>query len=225
MTGLDEPTFYNEEEPQPAPGAKESHAMFRIVQTLAAATTIALAGYATAAEPIENYELVEPLPAPDAPAAATSVYPAADVERGRYLVDLLGCGSCHTDGALIGAPNSARLLAGSRVGIATSDPLEKSNPGVVYPSNLTPDKKTGLGDWTLDQIVTMLQSGTNRHGVQALPVMPWMTYSRMHAEDAQAIAMYLKSIPPVEHKVPANVRPGQRATAPYIHFGVYRSKL
>jgi len=199
--------------------------MFRIIPTLAAATLVVLSGCAIAADSIENYELVEPLPAPDAPAATASDYPAADIDHGRYLVELLGCGSCHTDGALIGAPNSTRLLAGSRVGIATSNPLEKSNPGVVYPSNLTPDQKTGLGDWTLEQIVNMLQSGTNNHGRQALPVMPWMTYSKLNPDDAKDIAMYLKSIPPVEHRVPANVLPGQRATAPFIHFGIYRSQL
>ena len=146
------------------------------------------------------------------------------MERGRYQTDLLGCGSCHTDGALIGEPNAARLLAGSEVGIARSNPLVESKPGVVYPSNITPDRETGIGDWTLQEIVTLLQSGIDNHGRQTLLVMPWLAYSRLLPEDAMAIAMYLKSLPPVKHQVPANVRPGQRATAPFIHFGIYRRR-
>lgn len=198
--------------------------MFRFVKTLTLLALVA-AGCASANDPLDGYEQVEPKPALDAPDATGTGYPAERVEQGRYLVDLLSCGSCHTDGALIGAPDKARLLAGSNVGIATSSPLEKSNPGVVYPSNLTPDQTTGLGDWSLEQIVKLLQAGTDKHGDQALPVMPWLTYSRLHAEDAEAIAMYLKSIPAVEHRVPKKVRPGQQATAPFIHFGIYRSKM
>ena len=118
----------------------------------------------------------------------------------------------------------ARLLAGSDVGIATSDPLAERHPGVVYPANLTPDQETGIGDWTLQQIVTMLQSGSDNHGSRSLPVMPFVTYSRLLPEDTTAIAMYLKSLPAVQHRVPANVRPGQRATAPFVHFGIYRSR-
>jgi hypothetical protein len=162
--------------------------------------------------------------APPAPEAQASDYPEDAVAQGRYLVDLLGCGNCHSDGALVGASDPERLLAGSRTGIAISDPRTVRPPGVVFPSNLTPDRETGIGDWTLDQIVTMLQSGVDRHGSQALPVMPWVSYAKLSADDASAIAMYLKSLPAVEHRVPKNVRPGQRTRAPYVHFGVYRSE-
>lgn len=201
--------------------------MSGISKSLAAlAASLALGGCANtqAPNPLEGYEQVKPTASQPAPAAASSAYPAERRERGRYLVDLLGCGNCHTDGALVGQPDEDRLLAGSRVGIATSNPLEVSNPAIIYPANLTPDPETGIGDWTLQQIVTMLQSGVNRHGSQTLPVMPWLTYSRLKAEDAEAIAMYLKSLPPVSHRVPDNVRQGRRASAPYVHFGVYRSQ-
>lgn len=189
-----------------------------------ASVTLALAACAAAPNPLEGYEPVTPVAGPAPLAAGATEYPAARVERGRYLVNLLGCGSCHTDGALIGEPDAARVLAGSRVGIATSDPTRVSHPGVVYPKNLTPDPATGIGDWTLVQIVTMLQSGVDNHGSQSLPVMPWLNYSRLQAEDAEAIAMYLKSLPAVPHRVPANVPPGRRATEPFVHFGVYRSQ-
>jgi mono/diheme cytochrome c family protein len=199
--------------------------MSRTLQTLTATVaTLALTGCASTYSPLEGYEQVEPSAVPDSPQAVASAYPAKQVERGRYLVGLLGCGSCHTDGALIGEPNAARLLAGSDVGIATSDPLTERHPGVLYPANLTPDRETGIGDWTLQQMVTMLQSGTDKHGSQSVPVMPFITYSRLLPQDATAIAMYLKSLPPVQHRVPANVRSGQRATAAFVHFGIYRSR-
>ena len=199
--------------------------MFKTLQTLTSAVaTLILTGCANTYNPLEDFEQVEPAAVLDSPSATASAYPAEQVERGRYLADLLGCGSCHTDGVLIGEPNAERLMAGSEVGIARSNPLSVRNPGVVYPANLTPDRETGIGDSTLQEIVTLLQSGIDNHGSQTLPVMPWFTYSRLLPEDATAIAMYLKSLPPVKHQVPANVRPGQRATAPFIHFGIYRSR-
>lgn len=140
------------------------------------------------------------------------------------MVSLLGCGNCHTDGALSGQPDPALVLAGSKVGIAYSNPLENDHPGVVYPSNLTPDWETGLGGWSVERIAIMLRSGINNHGGQSSPVMPWQAYSRLSEEDASAIAMYLKSLPPVQHEVPDRVRPGRAAEHPYVHFGVYQSR-
>jgi mono/diheme cytochrome c family protein len=157
---------------------------------------------------------------PPPPGAMVTGDPA-QVVRGRYLVDLLGCGSCHTDGALIGVPRMDRLLAGSRIGIAYSNPLEDENPGVVYAANLTPDVDTGIGDWTAEELVRMVRAGLDRHGRQQLPVMPWPVYSRMSDDDAGAIAAYLQSLAPVVHDVPDRVEPGEPARAPYVHFGVY----
>ena len=80
---------------------------------------------------------------------------AADplVERGRYLVNFGGCFDCHTPGYFFGKPNMARYLGGSDVG------FEIPGLGVFVRPNLTPDKETGLGNWTSEQIVTALQNG------------------------------------------------------------------
>lgn len=184
-----------------------------------------LAGCSTGYNPMDDYEQLEPatMLEPPAPAAQTS-YPAEMVERGRYMVGLLGCGSCHTNGALVGIPNNNQLLAGSNTGIAYSNPMVERRPGVVYPSNLTPDMETGIGSWSLGQIVAMVKSGVDNHGTQSLPVMPWSSYVNINDEDANAIAMYLKSLPPVRHQVPENVPAGREATAPFVHFGVYQSR-
>ena len=178
----------------------------------------------TSYDPLEEFEEVDPATILEAPEAAASAYPREQVERGQYLVGLLGCGSCHTDGALLGLPRSDRLLAGSGVGIAYSNPLSTRNPGIVYPANLTPDPETGIGAWSEADIVAMLQRGFDKHSGQTLPVMPWPAYAGIHEDDAYAVAAYLKSLPPVRHVVPANVLPGQRASAPFVHFGVYQSR-
>jgi len=115
-------------------------------------------------------------------------------------------------------------LAGSNTGIAYTSPFVDSNPGVLYPPNLTPDMETGLGTWTMNRLVVMIRQGTTEHSGRSLPVMPWPAFAGITDEDAFAIAAYLKSLPPVRHQVPANVSPGQRARAPFVHFGVYQSR-
>jgi len=187
--------------------------------------SLLLSACANPRNPLEDYEQKNPATQLDPPAARAELsFPAGTVERGRYLTGLLGCGSCHTEGALVGLPDMSKLLAGSSTGIAYSNPLADRNPGIVYPSNITPDTETGIGNWSVTELVAMIRSGVDRHSGQTLPVMPWPSFANIVPEDAEAIAAYLLSLPPVRHQVPANVRPGQRATAPFVHFGVYQSK-
>lgn len=175
--------------------------------------------------PLDDFEQLDPATIFATPEPLPSAnYSPEQLQRGQYLVGLLGCGSCHTDGSLVGDPNSSRLLAGSSTGIAYSSPFIDDNPGIVYPANLTPDLETGLGSWTMERLVTMIRIGTTEHSASSLPVMPWPAYSSILYDDALSIAAYLKSLRPVRHQVPANVRRGQRATAPYVHFGVYQSR-
>ena len=174
-----------------------------------------------------DFEQLTPVTIMDAPAPDPSRVTAVDTgqaARGKYLVELLGCGSCHTDGALVGLPEQDRRLAGSHIGIAYWDPLRQQNPGVVYPSNLTPDEDTGLGSWSDAQILMMITSGIDKHGRRKLPIMPWPAYTKLADEDARAIIAYLRSLTPVANKVPENVRPGVKATQPYVYFGVYRKR-
>lgn len=144
--------------------------------------------------------------------------------RGEYLVELLGCGVCHTDGALIGEPSRERSLAGSQIGIAWSNPLGDKYPGVVYAPNITPDIDTGIGSWSDLQIARAIRSGVGRHAGGSIEVMPWPAYNKISDDDIEAITAYLRSIKPVVHRVPDKVAPGRPATAPFVYFGVYRSK-
>ncbi len=178
-------------------------------------------------DPLEDYVEVEAATILDAPSALAGRYApdrAEQVERGEYLVELLGCGGCHTDGALVGAPDAERSLAGSRTGIAWSNPLGERNPGVVYPPNITPDVETGIGNWSDWQIADAIRFGVGRHGTGGIRVMPWPGYARLTDEDLEAIVAYLRSIEAVRHRVPDDVEPGRRATAPFVYFGYYRRR-
>ena len=180
----------------------------------------------TVYDPLSEFEQV---PAVTQPASPEPDQIADDdtrrvVDRGRYLVELLGCGSCHTDGALLGDPRSDRLLAGSTVGIAYTNPLEYDDPGVVFAPNLTPDNETGLGLWSEAQIIGAVREGQGRHGRRRILVMPWQAYTSIRYDDAFAIAKYLQYLSPVSHQVPAEVAPGRPTANSYVHFGVYQRR-
>ncbi len=185
-----------------------------------------MSGCGSIAYPVEHYEVVQSkaaLQTPDPDPAALSHLDVTRVNRGRYLVEIAGCAACHTDGALVGEPNAARLLAGSYLGIAITNPFRATFPGVAYPSNLTPDPRTGLGNRSDAQIAAAIRSGEATSGAGHLVVMSWPLYRQMTDDDVNAIVMYLRSIPPVEHQVPERVPPGTRAKTSYVYFGVYRS--
>lgn len=140
----------------------------------------------------------------------TALAPAAssrDLERGKYLVTLGGCLDCHTPGYFFGKPDMSRYLGGSEVG------FEVPGLGVFYGPNLTPDKETGLGDWTADQIIAALRTGQRPDGRILAPVMPWRQFSHLTDADAAAIAAYLKSLPAVKNKVPGPFGPDERPTS------------
>ena len=174
-----------------------------------------------------NFEEVDAVTIIDAPSARPGTYAPADRERvvrGEYLVELLGCGACHTDGALHGEPDPDRSLAGSHVGIAYTSPLDVRYPGIVYPPNITPDMKTGIGGWSDRQVANAIRAGIGRHGSRRIAMMPWQGYAILSDEDVSAIVAYLRSLEPVRHEVPAEVRPGERAGSPFVYFGFYRSR-
>ena len=120
---------------------------------------------------------------------------SAQVERGRYLVIIAGCSDCHTPGALLGAPDMKRYLGGSDVGFSIP------GQGVFVGENLTPDRQTGLGDWTSEQIIAAIRAGKTPAGRKLSPVMPYAAFSHLTDADAEAIAAFLKSPPPVSNEV------------------------
>ncbi len=140
-------------------------------------------------------------------------------ERGQYLTNILGCGGCHTEGALLGKPEG-EWLAGSKIGVAYT-PEEAGSPGIVFPSNLTSDKETGLGNWPTDEIVRFLKTGIDHYGKTANPVMPWPNYALLHDEDLEAVAQFLKTIPAVSKAIPESIAAGEPLSEPFVRIGVY----
>lgn len=141
--------------------------------------------------------------------AATAPAAADPVARGKYLTTIMSCSDCHTPGTLYGAPDFSRTLSGSELGWA--------GPwGVSYPRNLTPDSTTGIGAWSEDDIVKAIQTGYRPDGTQLMPPMPWPNFASLTHDDAVAIAKYLKSLPPIHHKVPDKIKPGVKAKGSII---------
>lgn len=130
----------------------------------------------------------------------------AQTTRGKYLVEFGGCNDCHTPGYFLGKPDMPRYLGGSDVG------FEIPKVGVFVGANLTPDKETGLGNWTKDQIVTALQTGERPDGRILSNIMPWQAFSKLTKDDAEAIAGYLMSLKPVSHKVSGPFGPDEKPT-------------
>ena len=128
------------------------------------------------------------------------------IERGRYLTSFAGCHDCHTPGYFFGKPDTARGLSGSDVGFAIP------GLGVFVGPNLTPDKDTGLGNWSVAQIVTAMQTGKRPDGRELAPIMPWRAFAKMTKSDVTAIAVFLKSLPPLQNKVAGPFGPNEKAS-------------
>lgn len=117
------------------------------------------------------------------------------IARGEYLVNLGNCEHCHTPGHFLGHRDDTKKLAGSDVGF--SIPMQ----GTVVGPNITPDKETGIGDWTRAEIVDALRTGERPDGRILSQVMPWPDLAKLAKQDLEAIAAYLQSVPPIENRV------------------------
>src|SRR5271168_278981 len=125
----------------------------------------------------------------------------SEIARRKFLVAIGGCRHFPTPGSLLGKPDLSRMLGGSEVGFAIP------GLGVFAGPNLTPDKETGLGNWTDDQIVSAITAGTTPEGRRLAPIMPYEALSHLTSDDAHAIAAYLRSLPPVKNRVPGPFGP------------------
>jgi mono/diheme cytochrome c family protein len=116
------------------------------------------------------------------------------VERGSYLVNtIMTCGNCHTPKG----PPAATAGKDFSGGLTWDEP-----PFKVTAPNITPDKDTGIGNWTDAQIKTLLLTGKNPNGVQEAEVMPTAYYPILTSGDLDGIVAYLRTLKPVSNKVP-----------------------
>jgi mono/diheme cytochrome c family protein len=117
------------------------------------------------------------------------------VERGDYLVNgILTCGNCHSPRGPGGVIDMSKQLSG---GAQTWDTPQYKVKG----SNITPDKETGIGDWSNEQIKRALRDGVRPNGVSLSPQMPFSFYKIMTAADLDAVVAYVKSVPAIRNQV------------------------
>ncbi len=146
----------------------------------------------------------------------------AIVQRGEYLVKIMGCNDCHTPwkmGPQGPEPDMTRFLSGHPEQIGPLPNAKAPEPfvwsgfgtntafsgpwGVSYAFNLTPEQNTGLGIWTEEMFVKTIRTG--RHMGVSRPInppMPWPAYRNASDEDLKAVYAYLRTIKPIVNHVP-----------------------
>jgi mono/diheme cytochrome c family protein len=121
-----------------------------------------------------------------AAAAGAEAQPAASdrdlVLRGRYIFGATGGCGCHT-------VEKQPVNSGGR---RYDGPF-----GTVYSTNITPDRKTGIGDWTDEQIITAIRLGRRPNGERLIPVHPYTVFNGMAEGDLKALVAFLRSVPAV----------------------------
>ena len=169
-----------------------------------------------------------------APAVSKAVFDKqAQVKRGEYLVTIGGCNDCHTPWKMgpkgpeqdfsrrlsghpadLKMPPAPALPAGPWAMNASGTMTAWSGPwGVSFTANLTPDKETGLGDWTEEMFIATMKTGRHQgKGRPLLPPMPYFNLQKLTDEDIRSVFAYLQSLPAISNRVPAPIdveEPGQ----------------
>jgi len=118
------------------------------------------------------------------PATAAAQAPsAADIARGKYVFGATGGCGCHT------VPKQP-VNAGGR---------KYDGPyGTVYSSYITPDRETGIGGWTDEQLITAIRLGRRPNGERLVPVHPYTVFNGMAEEDVKALVVFLRTVPAVK---------------------------
>ena len=120
--------------------------------------------------------------------------------RGQYLTEnVANCFACHSDRDW--SREDAAEVPGTHGAGTPKFPLQDL-PGAVYPPNITPDKETGAGNWTDDQLARAIREGIGSDGRALFPFMPYENFRYLSDEDLASIIVYLRSIPPVRRAVP-----------------------
>jgi mono/diheme cytochrome c family protein len=115
---------------------------------------------------------------PDPAISPALTHRTPDATRGEYIAVLGDCAFCHTETA---GPS----YAGGR---AFSTPL-----GTIYSSNITPDRDTGSGAYTLADFVRVMRLGVKPDGTRLYPAMPYTAYAKVADEDLQDLFAYVQS--------------------------------
>jgi mono/diheme cytochrome c family protein len=119
--------------------------------------------------------------------------------RGKYLAEnVSGCMFCHTprDWSALGTGvTKPNMGSGQAIPIAEL-------PGHVVAPNITPDPKTGAGNWSDDQLARAIREGVGHDGRALFPFMPYEHYRSMSDEDLASVIVYLRALPAVRNPLP-----------------------
>ena len=137
--------------------------------------------------------LTAALPLVSVVARDSDVQDFSQIQRGRYLATLADCVACHT------RKDGGKPFAGGR-------PIETPFGTIVSP-NITPDLKTGIGNWSDEEFDNAVRHGTRRDGARLYPAMPYSFYTKMSRDDVKAIRAYLATVAPVRNAVVTNQLP------------------
>lgn len=125
--------------------------------------------------------------------AAAGAQAQSPVERGKYLVEVLGaCGNCHTPKGPGGEIREKHLAGGFVIDEAF---------GKAVTANITPDRETGIGGWTDDEIIRAIRDGKRKDGRTLGPPMPYYLYRQLSDTDVRAMLAYLRTVKPVRNRV------------------------
>lgn len=116
------------------------------------------------------------------------------LERGSYLVNaVMACDGCHTSRGPNGLIMEQRFSGGSQT---WDEPTY-----TVKGANISPDRYTGIGMWSDDDIKRALTEGVRPNGVPLAPIMPFTFYKILTPRDLDAVVAYLRSIAPIHNAV------------------------
>jgi mono/diheme cytochrome c family protein len=122
----------------------------------------------------------------------------ARLEHGARLARVIGCHFCHSphNYALPDEPViPGREFSGAVLQFA-------GLPGRVVAPNLTPDRETGAGNWTGDQLARAVREGIGHDGRALFPMMPYPNLRQMSDEDLASVIVYLRSVPAIHNPLP-----------------------
>ena len=139
--------------------------------------------------------ILRTMPSDEAPALEKAALDGA-VAKGKYLLTIASCGDCHTPRDK-NTPIEGMHLAGGAE-------FPTPDGGVLRAANITPDKETGIGNWTEEAFVQRFKM--QQHPAAVAPggpntIMPWSMYAGMEEEDLRAIYRYLMSVEPINNKM------------------------
>jgi mono/diheme cytochrome c family protein len=137
--------------------------------------------------------LVIAIHVPDPGISAALAQRQPDADHGQYIYVLGDCAACHTK-------PGGQTLAG---GLALVTPI-----GTIYTTNITPDRATGIGNYSFVDFARAVRLGVKPDGTRLYPAMPYTAYAKVSDEDLQDLFAYLqKDIAPVDQASPAPTIP------------------